>query len=89
MQKKIPQRMCAGCREKKDKKELVRVLRCPQGSVSLDPTGKKSGRGVYICPKMECLKLARKAKRLERALETSIPEEVYLALEGELSQVEN
>jgi len=89
MQKKIPQRMCSGCKEKKTKKELVRVVRCPQGSISLDITGRKSGRGAYICPKMDCLKFARKAKRLERALKAPIPEEVYRALEEELGQVGN
>ena len=87
-QKKVPQRSCSGCRGKKDKKELVRVLRSPEGEISLDPTGKKNGRGAYLCPKMDCLKLARKQKRLERALGTSIPDAVYQTLEEELSQVE-
>jgi len=81
----MPERMCAGCKERKLKKELIRVVRGPDGGISLDDTGKKSGRGAYICQKRECLALARKAKRLERALEAAIPAEVYAALEEELS----
>ena len=77
MQKKrIPVRMCSGCGEHLPKKELVRVVRSAQGELSVDLTGKKSGRGAYICPRVECLKKARKAKRLERALECQIPDEV-------------
>ena len=82
--KKTPERMCAGCKGRKLKNELIRVVRDPQGGISLDATGKKSGRGAYICPKRECLLLAKKAKRLERALEAAIPAEVYAALEEEL-----
>jgi len=88
-QKKIPQRMCSGCKEKMTKKELIRVVRVPDGGVCLDLTGKMNGRGAYICPRMQCLKFARKRRSLERALETAIPDEVYTALEEELSQVEN
>ena len=84
-QKKIPERMCLACKERKLKKELIRVVRSPEGEISLDATGKKSGRGAYICPSPKCLTLARKAKRLERSLETTIPDEVYAALEEELS----
>lgn len=80
-QKKIPLRMCSGCQERKAKKELVRVVHTPSGEILLDLTGKISGRGAYICPRAECLKLARKAKRLERALECPIPEDVYDKLE--------
>ena len=76
-QKKIPVRMCSGCMQRFPKKELIRVVRGPDGDISLDATGKKSGRGAYICPKAECLKKARKAKRLERALESQIAEGVY------------
>ena len=76
--------MCAGCSEHKPKKELVRVVRTPQGEILLDLTGKRSGRGVYVCPNLECLKKARKAKRLERALDCQIPEEVYDRLEEEM-----
>ncbi len=84
MPKKLPVRMCAGCSEHKPKKELVRVVRTPQGEILLDLTGKRSGRGVYVCPNLECLKKARKAKRLERALDCQIPEEVYDRLEEEM-----
>ncbi|MGI6403199.1 MAG: RNase P modulator RnpM [Oscillospiraceae bacterium] len=86
--KKQPMRMCSGCKEKKLKKELIRVVRSPEGEISLDKTGRKSGRGAYLCPSAECLKMARKAKRLERSLETSIPDEVYTQLEQELFQSE-
>ena len=84
MPKKLPVRMCAGCAEHKPKKELVRVVRTPQGGILLDPSGKKSGRGAYLCPNPECLKKARRAKRLERALDCPIPEEVYSRLEEEM-----
>lgn len=79
--KKIPLRMCSGCSGRFSKKELVRVVRSPDGEISLDTTGRKSGRGAYVCPKAGCLKLARKAKRLERALECAIPDAVYDSLE--------
>ncbi|MCL2578914.1 MAG: YlxR family protein [Oscillospiraceae bacterium] len=88
-ERKIPQRSCCGCREKKDKKELVRVLREPDGGIYLDPSGKRNGRGAYLCLNLGCLKAARKQKRLERALGTAIPDQVYAVLEEELSQVEN
>ena len=84
MQKKIPQRQCMGCRERMAKKELIRVVRGTDGTVSLDFSGKRNGRGAYICPKMECLAKARKAKSLERSLEAQIPEEVYDRLEKEM-----
>ena len=84
MQKKIPQRQCMGCRERKAKKELIRVVRGTDGTVSLDFSGKLNGRGAYVCPDPECLKKARKAKSLERSLEISIPEEVYDRLEKEM-----
>lgn len=82
--KKIPERRCLGCGETFPKKELLRVVRSPEGEVSLDFTGKKSGRGAYICSKVKCFSQARKSKRLERSLECSIPEEVYEQLEKEL-----
>ena len=82
--RKLPQRMCAGCKEQKLKKELVRVVRSPEGEISLDLTGKKSGRGAYICRNVECLRLARKARRIEKSLSCQIPAEVYDQLEGEL-----
>lgn len=84
MEKKLPLRMCAGCAEHKPKKELVRVVRTPEGEVVLDLTGKRSGRGAYVCPRPECLKKARKAKRFERALGCAIPDEVYERMDSEM-----
>ena len=84
MPKKLPVRMCAGCAEHKPKRELVRVVRTPEGAIVLDLTGKKSGRGAYVCPNLDCLKKARRARRLERALDCPIPEEVYERLEAEM-----
>ena len=85
--KKIPMRQCLGCNEHKPKPELLRVVRSPQGEISLDFTGRKSGRGAYLCPKATCLTRLQKSKRAEKVLECSIPEEVYqsiaLALSGE------
>lgn len=83
-QKRVPMRKCTGCGEMKPKRELVRVVKSPDGSVSVDLTGKKSGRGAYVCRSPECLKLARKAKRLERAFECAIPDEVYEAMERDI-----
>ena len=83
-QKKIPMRQCLGCREMKPKQSLVRVVRSPEGAISLDARGKASGRGAYDCRDMECLKKARKSKALERSLETSIPYEIYDRLELEM-----
>lgn len=77
MQKKVPMRKCIGCNEQKTKKELVRFVRSPEGDISLDLVGKKSGRGAYICPSAECLKKARKSKRLDKIFEMSMPESVY------------
>ena len=77
MQKKIPMRQCMGCRERRAKRELIRVVRCTDGAVSLDFSGKLNGRGAYICPNLECLKKAQKSKALDRSLEVTIPEEVY------------
>ena len=84
MQKKIPQRQCMGCRERKAKREMIRVVRMTDGNVSLDFSGKLNGRGAYICHNPECLKKAQKAKSLERSLEVPIPEEVYQRLAGEM-----
>ena len=84
MQKKIPQRQCMGCRERKAKKEMIRVVRCTDGSVSLDFSGKLNGRGAYICPNLECLKKAQKSKALDRSLEVTIPDEVYARLLREM-----
>ena len=82
--KKIPQRQCLGCREMKNKKDLIRVVRSPEGEISLDFKGKKPGRGAYVCPDSACLAKARKSRALERAFETAIPPEVYDAMEAEL-----
>ena len=86
MQKKIPQRQCMGCRERKEKRELIRVVRAPDGGVSLDFRGKAPGRGAYICPEMACLKKAIRSKALERSLEVPIPEEIYARLEQEMEE---
>ena len=82
--KKIPQRQCVGCREMRDKKSLLRVVKSPEGDVSLDFKGKKPGRGAYVCPDPACLKKARKTRALERALSVQIPAEVYDAMETEI-----
>ena len=82
-QKKIPMRKCTGCNEMKPKKELVRIVRSPEGEISMDLTGKKSGRGAYICRSASCLNAARKAKRLERAFECTVSDEVWERLEKE------
>lgn len=84
--RKIPLRKCMGCMESKPKKELVRVVRSAEGEVSVDATGKKNGRGAYLCPSVTCLQKARKARRLERALECTITDEVYTALESEIEE---
>lgn len=84
MQKKIPMRQCLGCREMKPKRELIRVVRSPEGEISLDFKGKAPGRGAYICPAPACLKQAIKAKALERVFSTQIPEAVYEKLNEEM-----
>lgn len=89
MQKKrVPLRMCAGCGEMKTKKELVRVVRSPEGEISLDLTGRKPGRGAYVCKSIDCLKAARKGRRFEKAFSCKIPDEVYDRMEEELSRNE-
>ena len=77
MPKSIPQRMCTGCHEHRAKNELVRVVRSPEGEVSLDLTGRKNGRGAYICRSAECLKKARRQRALERALQQPISDELF------------
>ena len=84
MQKKIPQRQCMGCRERKAKRDMIRVVRGTDGVVSLDFGGKMNGRGAYICPNPECLTKARRSKALERSLEVEIPAEVYDRLTKEI-----
>ena len=82
--KKIPLRMCTGCMEMKPKKELIRVVKSPDGEVSVELTGKKSGRGAYVCKNSECLEKAFKAKRLSRNLDVVIDEEIYNRLRNEI-----
>lgn len=84
-QKKIPERQCLGCNEHKPKREMLRVVRTPDGEILLDFTGKKSGRGAYICRDAGCFKKARKSKRIDRSLDVTIPEEVYDRMESELA----
>ena len=88
MQKKIPQRQCMGCRERKEKREMIRVVRTTEGDVRLDFSGKLNGRGAYICRDVKCLKKARKSHRIDRDLECVISDEVYDAMEQELQNDE-
>ena len=85
-QKKIPMRQCIGCGEMKPKRELIRVVKPKEGAISLDQTGKLAGRGAYICPKAECLALAKKNRRLERSFSCKIEPEVYEVMEHELGE---
>ena len=87
-QKKIPMRKCNGCGEQKPKKELVRIVKSPDGEVSLDLTGKASGRGAYICNNADCLQKARKSRRIDKAFEMAIPDEVYEQMLTEISKDE-
>ena len=86
--KKIPMRQCMGCNEHLPKTELLRVVRSPENQVSLDFTGKKSGRGAYICRSVKCLQKARKSQRIDKNLECTIPDEVYDRMERELTENE-
>ena len=83
-EKKIPLRKCTGCNEMKPKKELIRVLKTTDEEIVLDKTGKKNGRGAYLCNSLECFKQARKTRGLERSLQVKIPDEIYEILEKEL-----
>ena len=85
---KTPLRQCTGCREMKSKKEMMRVLKTGEGEILLDTTGRKNGRGAYLCYSLECLEKARKNKGLERSLKTEIPQEVYERLEKEFEEIE-
>ena len=87
MNKKIPMRQCVGCREMKPKRELIRIIRTAEEELLIDATGKKNGRGAYLCGNLECFLKARKNKGLERSLKVAIPEDVYAALESELNQI--
>ena len=84
--KKIPMRMCTGCGEMKPKRELIRVVKSPEGQISLDKTGRSPGRGAYVCPNEECLKKAVKSKALSRALEVPVPENIYEELAGHMEE---
>lgn len=86
-QRKIPLRKCTGCQEMKNKKELIRIVRSDEGEFSVDTTGKKAGRGAYICPNAECLEKARKSKGLERSFKAQVPAEVYDKLREELEKL--
>ena len=86
MPKKIPMRQCAGCREMKQKNEMVRVVRSPEGEISLDFRGKSPGRGAYLCPSTECFTRVRKSRALERSFECSIPDEIYETLQKQLEE---
>ena len=86
--KKTPVRMCLGCGEMKPKKELIRAVKSPEGEISIDLTGKKSGRGAYICRSAECFRKARKARRFEKSFSCQISEEVYDSMEKELTENE-
>ena len=85
--KKIPMRMCVGCREMKEKRELIRVVRTPEGIAVLDPTGKKSGRGAYVCRRAECLRRSIRQKQLERQLEITMTPEIVQALTDEMDRL--
>ena len=85
---KIPMRQCTGCREMKSKKEMIRVLKTPEDEIVLDTTGRKNGRGAYVCPSIECLDKAIRNHGIERSLKTNVPEEVYEDLQKELSKIE-
>lgn len=88
MTKKIPLRQCVGCGEMKSKKEMMRVLKTTEGEICLDVTGKKNGRGAYICRSRDCLKKACRTKGLERSFQMAIPQEVYETLEKEFDQID-
>ena len=88
-EKKVPMRMCVGCREMKPKKELIRVVRSPEGVVSMDVTGRRPGRGAYVCRGAECLKKALRQRQLERAFECPLTDEVKESLLAQLASLEN
>ncbi|HHX77130.1 MAG TPA: YlxR family protein [Firmicutes bacterium] len=87
--RKIPMRICVGCQERKEKKQLLRIVRTVTGSIEFDPTGKKPGRGAYICPTVECLSIAQKKKRLEKSLQVTISDTVYEGLKDRLTEDDN
>lgn len=85
--RKIPMRMCIGCREMKSKKELTRIVRTVDGQIVIDPTGKKSGRGAYLCKNPRCIELSLKENRLSKALNLNIPKEIVLSIKEELKNL--
>ncbi len=85
-QRKLPMRQCIGCGERKEKRELIRVIKTPEDEIMIDLTGKKNGRGAYICNSTECLRLARRRRSLAHSLKTDIPEEIYEKLEREMTE---
>ena len=86
--KKVPMRQCTGCREMRSKRDMIRVIKTAENEICIDATGRKHGRGAYICPNMDCLKQAMKNRGLERSLKTAIPETVYQQLEEEMSHID-
>lgn len=88
MNRKVPTRKCIGCGEQKQKRDLVRIVRSKDGEISLDTTGRKNGRGAYICPRPDCLKKAQKTRGLERSFQMAVPEEIYKLLEEEMGEIE-
>lgn len=88
MNKKIPMRQCVGCREMKPKRELIRVIRTAENAFCIDATGKKNGRGAYLCPNRECLERAVKGRGLEHSLKTAVPKEIYEEFEKEIEKLE-
>ncbi len=87
-EEKVPQRQCIGCGEMKNKRDLIRVLKTTDGQITIDATGRKNGRGAYLCPSMDCFKKAVKGKGLERSFKMAIPKEVYESLEKEMEQLD-
>ena len=87
-EKKLPQRQCIGCGEMQNKRDLIRVLKTSDGQITIDATGRKNGRGAYLCPSMDCFKKAVKGKGLERSFKMAIPKEVYESLEKEMEQLD-
>ncbi|MDI9481196.1 MAG: RNase P modulator RnpM [Syntrophomonadaceae bacterium] len=85
--RKIPQRMCVGCREMRNKRELIRIVRTPQETIEMDTTGKKAGRGAYICPDLNCFSEATKGKRLQKALNQEIPDDVWELIKTQISDL--
>lgn len=86
--RKIPVRQCIGCQEMKNKKDMIRILKTPEDEIVIDTTGKRNGRGAYICPSKECFRKAAKSRGIERSLKVSIPKEVYENLEKEIESIE-